>query len=163
MFQKFPWIVASIFTFLFVNASFGEAYWQQDIHTEMTIELRHPAQELHSHSKITYWNYSPDTLSEINMHLYPNAFQIGSVKYREYLGGQGSVWRAKMFRNGLKGYESKIDVSNFQIKMGDKDNLDTMQIDDTILKARLSKGLAPGDSITISLDWVHHVGIDWDL
>ena len=158
MFQKFPWIVASIFTFLFVNASFGEAYWQQDIHTEMTIELRHPAQELHSHSKITYWNYSPDTLSEINMHLYPNAFQIGSVKYREYLGGQGSVWRAKMFRNGLKGYESKIDVSNFQIKMGDKDNLDTMQIDDTILKARLSKGLAPGDSITISLDWVHHVG-----
>jgi len=154
--QSYRWM--SISTFLAFSLLLGQSYWQQDVHTKMNIELRHPAQELHSNSEIVYINQSPDELNEIYMHLYPNAFQIGSVKYREYLGGQGSPWRAKMFKNGLKGYESKIDVSHFQITSNGNDILDTMTIDDTILKATLSSPLSPGDSLTIYIDWVHHVG-----
>jgi len=154
--QYYGWMNTSIF--LAFSLLWGQSYWQQDVHTKMNVELRHPAQELHSNSEIVYINQSPDELNEIYMHLYPNAFQIGSVKYREYLGGQGSPWRAKMFKSGLKGYESKIDVSHFQITSKNENKLDTMIIDDTILKATLNSPLFPGDSITIYLDWVHHVG-----
>lgn len=156
MSQSIRWI--STFIFSLSTVLCGQEYWQQEVHTWMNVELRHPAQELHSQSEIVYINHSPDALNEIYMHLYPNAFQVGSVKYREYLGGQGSRWRAKMFKSGLKGYESKIEVSNFQISSNEKSILDTMTIDDTILKATLRRPLASGDSLTIYLDWVHHVG-----
>ena len=109
-------------------------------------------------SIIEYVNNSPDILNNIYMHLYPNAFQVGSVKYREFKQKYGRLPRAAQF---LKGYEdsfSKIDVHRFQIVSNGTVLSDTFKIDDTILSAELINGLKPGESITIELDWTHHVG-----
>ena len=79
------------------------------------------------------------------MHLYPNAFQIGSVKHREYMNDYGRSSRAQYFKDGLKGYESKIDIRNFTIAKEGSIILLDYKIDDTVLHARLEKPLLPSE------------------
>ena len=109
-------------------------------------------------SIIEYTNNSPDIINNIYMHLYPNAFQLGSVKYREYKQKYGRLARASQFIKGFQDSFSKIDVHRFQIVSNGTVLSDTFNIDDTILSAKLINGIEPGKSITIELDWTHHVG-----
>ena len=76
----------------------------------MDIVLHDSVHQITGNSLIKYTNNSPDSLNRIYMHLYPNAFQLGSVKYREYLGNSGRPSRAKYFKNKLDGFTSKIDI-----------------------------------------------------
>ena len=100
------------------------------------------------------------------MHLYPNAFQVGSVKYREYIGNSGRESRAKYFKNRLDGFTSKIDIHEFSVAMPKNGSswihkipiLEMFEIDDTILKAKFFKKIGPGETVRIDLDWTHHVG-----
>ena len=100
------------------------------------------------------------------MHLYPNAFQLGSVKYREYLGNSGRASRAKYFKNKLDGFTSKIDIHELSISIPKEGSswihkipiLSDFKIDDTILSAKLNRMIAPGETIRIDLNWTHHVG-----
>ena len=55
-------------------------------------------------------------------------------------------------------YFSKNDISNFFIKENGKVLVDTFEIDDTILSAKITDGLLPGASITVDLDWEQIVG-----
>jgi len=100
------------------------------------------------------------------MHLYPNAFQLESVKYREYIGNAGRESRAKYFKDRLDGFTSKIDVHDFSVALPKEGAswihkipiLDEYKIDDTILEAKLLKKIAPGKTVRIDLNWTHHVG-----
>lgn len=124
----------------------------------MHIKLDVDAKTVGGTTIIEYTNNSPDILNNIYMHLYPNAFQLGSVKYREFKQKYGRLPRAAQF---LKGYEdsfSKIDIHQFEIVSNGTVLSDTFQIDDTILSAELRNGLKPGNSLTIELDWTHYVG-----
>ena len=51
-----------------------------------------------------------------------------------------------------------LSISDFFIIRNGNTLSDTFKIDDTILSANLSKGLAPGSSMTINFDWTQHVG-----
>jgi|TARA_B100001750_G_scaffold92461_1_gene72970 hypothetical protein len=152
--------------FLFLTLAFivsslhseKNGYWHQDVEYVMEITLLDSVQQLSGKTKVTYTNQSPDSLNEIFMHLYPNAFQIGSVKYREYLNNYGRSYRAKFFKDGLDGYESRIVIHSFSISQQKEDMLYEYHIDDTILKADLSRPLFPGDKIRIDIGWTHHVG-----
>ena len=90
--------------FLFVNIIFGldASYWQQSVDYKMNVVLIDSVRQLACSSTIIYKNNSPNELSEIYMHLYPNAFQIGSVKHREYLQIYGRPSRAQYFKDGLE-------------------------------------------------------------
>ncbi|MDG1847227.1 MAG: hypothetical protein P8J35_01175, partial [Candidatus Marinimicrobia bacterium] len=81
----------------------------------MNVILIDSVRQLACSSIITYKNNSPDKLSEIYLHLYPNAFQLGSVKTRDYLNGYGSNSRSSYFRDELDGYQSKIHVREFTV------------------------------------------------
>ena len=124
----------------------------------MDIELNVENKTVGGTSIIEYTNNSPDILNNVYMHLYPNAFQLGSVKYREFKQKYGRLPRAAKFVKGFEDSFSRIDIHRFQIVSNGTVLSDTFNIDDTILSAELINGLDPGKSITIELDWTHHVG-----
>ena len=108
-------------------------------------------------SRIEYTNHSPDALDHIHMHLYPNAFQKGSVKYREFKQNYGRRSRAEKFIKGFEDSFSRVDVHKFKITSNGTVLADTFKVDDTILSTRLSQNLRPGQSLTIELDWIHYI------
>ena len=143
-----------------------DGYWQQKVDYEMEITLHDSIRQLTGTSVIKYTNHSPDSLDRVYMHLYPNAFQLGSVKYREYMGHAGRASRAKYFKDRLDGFTSKIDVHDFSVALPKEGAswvhkipiLDDYKIDDTILEAKLLEKIAPGQTVRIDLNWTHHVG-----
>jgi len=153
-----------LFTTLFADPIDG--YWQQKVDYNMEITLVDSLQQLTGFTTIKYTNNSPDSLDRIYMHLYPNAFQLESVKYREYIGNAGRASRAKYFKDRLDGFTSKIDVHDFSVALPEEGTswihkiqiLDEFKIDDTILEAKLLKKIAPGQTVRIDLNWTHHVG-----
>ena len=100
-----------------------DSYWQQKVDYNMDIVLHDSIRQITGKSTIKYTNNSPDSLDKIYMHLYPNAFQVGSVKYREYIGNSGRGSRAKYFKNRLNGFTSKIDIHEFSVAMPKMDLL----------------------------------------
>jgi len=135
---------------LSISLSAEDVYWQQWVHYGMEVSLDTAEHSLSGTSNITYVNKSPDSLHRIYMHLYPNAFQVGSVKYREYQRGH--------YNGGIsEDKPSFIRIDRFDIKNGDTTVPIEVKIDDTILEAELPSPLSPGDTLTFELDWVHQV------
>ena len=132
----------------------------------MNITLHDSIHQVTGNSIIKYTNQSPDSLDRIYLHLYPNAFQVGSVKYREYLGKAGGGYRAKYFTDQLEGFTSNIDVHDLSIALPKEGAswihktpiLDQYKIEDTILEARLNRKVGPGQTIRIDLNWTHRIG-----
>ena len=151
---------AAIFlvSFIHILLAAENSYWQQSVNYKMDVVLIDSVRQLACNSTIIYKNNSPDKLIEVYMHLYPNAFQIGSVKHREYQNNYGRPSRAQYFKDGLVGYESAIDVRNFAVSKDGEIILLDYKIEDTVLRARLKKALQPGEELRIDLDWNHHVG-----
>ena len=147
-----------ILSFLLTSNLIAEEYWQQFVQYSMSVKLDTSVHTIGGHSTITYKNNSPDTLHHFYLNLYANAFQEGTVKHREYLAGLGRASRGARFKKGMDPYFSNYDINNFLIATNGNTLTDTFNIDDTILSAKLSKGLAPGSSMTIDLDWTQHVG-----
>ena len=51
-------------------------YWQQDVHYKIYAALDDSADVLNAKFyELTYWNNSPDTLREIYLHIYQDAFR----------------------------------------------------------------------------------------
>ncbi|HIN46132.1 MAG TPA: M1 family peptidase, partial [Candidatus Marinimicrobia bacterium] len=135
---------------LSISVKAEENYWQQWVHYGMEVSLDTAEHSLSGTSNITYVNKSPDSLHRIYMHLYPNAFQVGSVKYREY--------KRRHYSGGIsEDKPSFIRIDRFDIQNGDTTVPIEVKIDDTILEAELPSPLSPGDTLTFELDWVHQV------
>ena len=154
------------FIISFASSNSLENYWQQDVNYEMEITLHDSIRQISGTTVIRYKNNSPDSLSELYMHLYPNAFQIGTTKYREYIGNAGRRQRAKYFKDRLEGFSSKIDIHDFSVAT-QQDNqswiyknpiLSDYKIDDTILEAKLARKIAPNQYARIDIKWTHHIG-----
>ena len=141
-------------------------YWQQKVDYEMDITLHDSIRQLSGKTIIKYTNNSPDSLERLYMHLYPNAFQVGSVKYREYISFSGRTTRAKYFKDQLDGFTSKIEIHDFDVAMPDQNTswihktpvLKSYKISDSILEAELIKKLGPNEKVRIDINWTHHIG-----
>ena len=141
-------------------------YWQQKVDYKMKVSLIDSVRQITGTSIIKYTNNSPDSLDRIFIHLYPNAFQNNSVKYREYLDNYGRKSRAKNIRDSVKNFISKIEIHNISISLPQeglswihkKSILNSYHIDDTILEVSLSNKIGPGQTSRLDLSWTHHVG-----
>ena len=51
------------------------AYWQQEVNYTIAVSLNDKSNSLAGNISIEYINHSPDTLSFIYLHLWPNAYK----------------------------------------------------------------------------------------
>lgn len=145
-----PFLLFCTVCFLSAGTSEIQDYWQQWVHYRMKVSLNPEEHLLTGESFITYANNSPDTLDRIYMHLYPNAFQEGSVKHREFQ-------RVRYSGEISKDNPSYIEIGEFKIVGRDSLPSSDFKIDDTILSAYLPSLLPPGDSVTVQMTWTHKV------
>src|SRR5215210_4736286 len=58
-------------------------YWQQKVDYVIDVSLNDEARTLDGFEKITYTNHSPDTLTYIWFHLWPNAYKNDRTAYSQ--------------------------------------------------------------------------------
>ncbi len=123
-------------------------YWQQDVAYEITATLDERSGVLAGDQAIRYRNNSPDTLTTFSFHLYLNAFRPGSL-----WSAADSVGGRRRF-NDLPDPEFAFNhVRNVRIMGRRVTPSYPFAPDSTVVRFKLPRPLAPGDSMSVALDW----------
>ena len=119
--------------------------WQQQVSYQIDVVLDDVNHELNGELKLTYWNNSPDTLTFIYMHLWPNAYSDDNTAFAKQMRGN----------NSLDFHYSKAEqrgsITNLDFKSGEESlewNLTEEHKDIAIVY--LDKPLMPGQSTSLS-------------
>ncbi|MGN6249212.1 MAG: M1 family metallopeptidase, partial [Ginsengibacter sp.] len=121
------------------------SYWQQYLHYNIDVKLNDKEKQLSGNEKIVYINNSPETLTYIWFHIYPNAYKdnktafVQQVRHDRDYGGQLS----KKYLGGF------IDSLDFKVN-GEKVKTEPHPQYNDIIKLLLPKPLQPKDSIIIT-------------
>ena len=100
-----------ILTLTTINASAQQNYWQQEVHYKIDVKLNVADNSIKGVERLEYINHSPDTLTYIWFHLWPNAYKNSSTAlYAQYK--EGDKAGLSKFKKADKGY---IDSLNFKI------------------------------------------------
>lgn len=127
----------------------NSSYWQQDVHYKIDATIDDSEESITASETLIYTNNSPDTLYEVYFHLYQNAFTPNS--YAHELRRQGKI-QTTFGEHESKGIGTKINHFAIDHEMV------SYTIDNTILHAKLSKPLLPGERIEIYIDFISY----WD-
>ena len=74
-------------------------YWQQRADYRIVASLHEPTHEVSASGMLTYVNRSPDTLRELYLHQYLNAFRPGSASVSRRRGVESAdAWSAEATR-----------------------------------------------------------------
>lgn len=68
------------------------AYWQQFVHFDIDVKLDDEKNMLYGFEKLTYQNNSPDQLTYIYMHIWPNAYKDNNTALGRQLKENGSLF-----------------------------------------------------------------------
>jgi len=126
----------------------SQAKWQQKVDYFIDVTLNDTTQTLTAFEKIVYHNQSPDTITEIYIHLWPNAYKSRTTAYakQELENGNTNFHFTDPQNRGW------IDSLDFKVN-GEKAswNLST-DLDIAVIK--LTKPLQSGQSIEITTPFV---------
>jgi hypothetical protein len=122
----------------------NQAKWQQRVNYTIEVELNTDNQTLSAFESLVYANNSPNALTEIYFHLWPNAYKNRTTAYakQELENGNTNFHFAEPSEGGF------IDSLDFKVNGQPIKWELTEQID--IAKLTLNQPLAAGDSIIIS-------------
>lgn len=133
------------------NAPQRLASYKIDVQLKLD-DKQHP-KHLEGREQLTWLNDSPDTINDLQFHLYLNAFKNEKSTFFKESGGQ---LRGDEFQPGQWGW---IDVNEMKLAGGedlaakiefihpDDDNAD----DRTVIRVPLSKPVKPGEKITLDI------------
>ena len=129
-------------------------YWQQDVRYAFRAALDEPSGVLVAAGRIVYRNNSPDTLRAFYLHLYLNAFR------------PGSRWSESERREGIRRFGFLPDPYNAFERLG-RVQADGAAVqptypfapDSTIAGFPLARPLAPGDSVTVDVEWQSRLSV----
>ncbi len=127
----------------------SDGYWQQRVRYVMKADVDVKNHRYHGRQEIVYKNNSPDTLREIWVHLYWNAFRPGSELYWHNHGLPDPDPRIEKLKN-YKADESGKYV--FHSVKQDGEGV-SYAIFETLMRIDLKRALLPGDSTVISTDY----------
>ena len=122
-----------------------EKYWQQEVNFRIDVTLNDQEHSLDAFEKISYTNHSPDTLSFIWFHIWPNAFKNDRTAFSGQLLLNG---RTDFYFAGReqRGYINRLD---FKVNGVTATMEDHPQHTD-IVKVILPQVVLPGQTIIIT-------------
>ena len=129
----------------------GKNYWQNRSTYKMSISVMPPDRTVSATEEITYFNNSPDPLSDIPFRLYLNAHRPEAI--REIAVDQ------TFLTSGIQVDEFRI---NGQVKAWNDPNNPNAAINtpgSTLHLIRLEQPLPPGGSITFSIRWRYDITV----
>ncbi len=134
----------SILQFCFATNANAQDYFQQEVNYKISVSLNDSLHTLSAYEEIEYINNSPDELSFIWFHLWPNAYSNNDTELAKQL--PYSVRKGRFEGKETRGY---IDSLDFKVNGETVEwNYDTIHID--ICKIILNKPLKSGKSIIIT-------------
>jgi len=123
-------------------------YWQQQVAYVISAALDEPSGVLTGHVRITYVNRSPDTLHDCFVHQYLNAFRPGS----RWAAADSAEGRVRFQR--LADPDYAFERITRATVMGQAIAPDYPYApDSTVAHWPLPRPLAPGDSMTVEIEW----------
>jgi hypothetical protein len=127
------------------KASHAQRYWQQELHYTIDVELDDTQHSLNGYLKLRYINNSPDTLSFIWFHLWPNAYKNDRTAFSDQLLLHG---RTDFYFSNRedRGYINRLD---FRVNNATLETEDHPQYID-VIKVLLNTPLAPGAQTEIT-------------
>lgn len=120
-------------------------YWQQEVHYKIDVSLNTNDKSIKAFEELDYINHSPDTLTYIWFHVWPNAYKNEQTAlYEQYK--KGDKEGLSKFKKSVKGF---IDSLAFKV------NNQTIIVEAhpdyiDVIKLILPKPLLPGNKLTIS-------------
>ncbi|MEP7259044.1 MAG: M1 family peptidase, partial [Flavitalea sp.] len=102
------YFILALTCFLSLQAVAQENYWQQETNYTIDVTLNERSRSLDATLKLEYINHSPDTLSFIWFHLWPNAYKNDKTAFSDQLLENGRTdfyFAAKEQR----GYINRLD------------------------------------------------------
>lgn len=128
------------------NKSDKSTAWQQDVHYSIEAKLDENQDRIDGIAKVTYWNNSKDSISQVFFHLFQNTFLENSYK-NLYLKSIGKPVKREGFqKNG-------IEVKDFRIFVGKGFERPTFSIDKSIMKVDLETPLRPNSFVVFSISF----------
>src|SRR3990172_8351526 len=127
-----------------INPCFSQVYWQQETNYKIDVRLDDRNHELFEEETIEYINNSPDALTEIYMHLWPNAYKDNSTALAKQKLENGSTllyYADEKYRGFIDGLDFKVNGQKV------KWNYDPEHTD--ICKIILNEPLKRGERLTI--------------
>ncbi len=124
-------------------------YWQQRADYRIVARLDEKAQTAHAAGDLRYVNHSPDTLREMYVHQYLNAYR------------PGSRWSAADEREGRVRFQHLADSNTAFERFTALPAFDGTPVapsypyapDSTVARFLLPRPLAPGDSVSVHFAW----------
>lgn len=129
----------------------AQGYFQQRVDHVIDVQFDHEAEKLHGFDSMTYVNESPDTLHEIYMHLWPNAYQGDHTAL-----GQQMLENRDTYLHFYEEVRGSIDSIAFTVNGV---NVDYEEVDRNpdVVRFDLPRPLWPGDSISIETPFRVHL------
>jgi hypothetical protein len=124
-------------------------YWQQRVSYRISAHLDEQAQRIRATGTMRYVNNSPDTLRELYVHQYLNAFRPGS-KWSDADTREGRV-RFQNLRDPDHGYErftAPVQVNGVATTVTYPGAPDS-----TVARIALAAPLRPGDDVEVRFEW----------
>ncbi len=139
--RLFSTLVLSVLSF----SAFGQqGYWQQKVDTRIEVGLDDKEHVLNGDISMEYTNNSPDTLTYIYIHLWPNAYSHDRTNYAEQMAenGETDFYYSKSAKRG--------NISELSFKVNDKpvEYFSSRNIPD-VARIDLPQPLLPGAKLKI--------------
>jgi hypothetical protein len=140
----------------FILQSSAQSIWKQGLHYDLHVKFKPAEKSLDALMKLQYTNHSPDTLSFIWFHVWPNAYRNDMTSYTEQLLENGDT-KYYFSNKDQKGYLNRLDFRVNGKLASVQDHPEYIDV----IKLILPKLLFPGDSITIDASF--HVRIPYNF
>jgi len=130
---------------LIILRASGQSDWKQSLRYDMHVKFYPVEKSLDVRMNLQYSNHSPDTISFIWFHVWPNAYRNDLTSYSEQLIENGDT-RFYFSAKEQKGYLNRLD---FRVN-GSPATIEDHPAYIDVIKLILPKPLLPGDSVTIT-------------